>query len=185
MISKIKKEIESYKSHNVEIGEGMRYSAYKTIRRISMFQNEYYPTGKTDSQGNYKFFFNIIRPRSNSEIKNIDFDSKDIVLMSDADEDSGKLLIANARLKDFLRETGQAAKLNEAVERGTEWGNVIWKKIKGGYKIMELDKFFVLNQTAETLEDSDVIEYEVMTPVDIRKKADVWDNVEKLIESGK
>lgn len=184
VISRIKEELDSYKNGTVELFDGCSFSASKLIRRILLYKNQYYPTGKRDSQGNYKFWFDVISPRVDSEIKNIDFDSKDITLMSDAEEDAGRLLIANARLRDFLRETGQAAKLNEAVERGTEWGNVVWKKVKGGYKIMELDKLMVLNQTAETLEDSDVIETEVMTPIDIRKKQDLWENIDKLIDAG-
>ena len=185
ILNTIKNELESYKNGTVELFDGIPYSAHKLVRRINLFKNQYYPTGKQDSQGNIKYWYDIISPRVDAEVKNIDFDTKDIVLVSDPEEDAGKLLIANARLKDFLRETGQAAKLNESIERGVEWGNVVWKKVKGDYQIVELDKFMVLNQTAKTLDDSDVIEYEVMTPVDIRKKVGVWENVEKLIEAGK
>ena len=185
VIQRVKDEVKSYQDGNVEIFEGVTFSASKLLRRINLYKSNTYPTGKRDSQGRYKYWYDIISPRVDSEVKNIDFDTKDITLMSDADEDSGKLLTANARLKDFLRESGEAAKLNEAVERGTEWGNVVWKKVKGGYKVLELDKIMVLNQTAETLEDSDVIEKEVFTSIDLRKKQDVWDNVEKLLEAGK
>ena len=94
-------------------------------------------------------------------------------------------MIANARLKDFLRETGEAAKLNEGIERGSEWGNVVWKKVKESYKVMDLNNLLVLNQIAETLEDSDVIEKEIMYSADLRKKIDIWENVEKLIDCSK
>lgn len=183
ILSQIKQEIESYKNAQVEICEGYTYSQAKTIRRIMLYKNCTYPKGKLDSQGNYKYWFDIISPRRDSEIKNIDFDTKDIVLASDAQEDSGRLLIANASLKQFLKETGQAAKLNEAIERGTEWGNVVWKKIKGGYKLIDLNNFMVLNQIAESLEDSDVIEKEIMYSGDLRKKIGIWDNVTELINS--
>ncbi|KKR66189.1 MAG: hypothetical protein UU07_C0017G0001, partial [Parcubacteria group bacterium GW2011_GWF1_40_5] len=53
------------------------------------------------------------------------------------------------------------------------------------YKILELNNVMVLNQTAKSLEDSDVIEYECMLSGDLRKKMDVWDNVEELIKSAK
>lgn len=187
VLQRFKEEIESYTNGTTELFDGVPFSAYKLCRRINLFKNQVYTTGKYDAQDNYKYWFDIISPRVDAEIKNIDFDSKDITLMSDVLEDAGRLLLSNARLRDFLRETGQAAKLNEAVERGTEWGNVVWKKVKGGYKILELDKVMVLNQTAETLDDSDVIEKEVMTPIDIRKKKDVWDEeaVQTLIATAK
>ena len=185
MLSKIKKELEDYRNDSIEITDGYTFSMYKTIRRISLYKNQIYPTGKIDSQGNYKYWFDIIVPRKNAEIKNIDFDTKDIILYSDAKADVGKIIISNAGLKDWLSTTGQGEKLNEAVERGTEWGNVVWKKVKGGYKLMDLNNFFVLNQTAETLEDSDAIEMEIMSSIDLRKKIDIWENVQELIESAK
>ena len=193
ILSRITEELEAYTNGTVDLFDEVPFSAFRLIRRINLYKNQIYPSGKFDSQGSYKFWFDIISPRVDSEVKNIDFDTKDIVLMSDAIEDSGRLLIANASLGDYLRSTGQAAKLNEAIERGTEWGNVVWKKIKNDYILMELSKVKVLNQTAETLEDSDVIEEEIMTPIDMRAKADVWDmaddqgkkNVDKLIDSGK
>ena len=184
MIKKIQQELENYISESVEITPGYTFNQNKLCRRILLYKNGIYPTGKYDSQGNYKYYFDVISPRVDSEVKNIDFDTKDIVLFSDAGNDAGRLLISNARLKSFLRETGEAAKLNEAVERGSEWGNVVWKKIKGGYKLMELNKIYVLNTIAESLEDSDVIEMEIMTASDLRKKIDVWLKVEDLITLG-
>ena len=185
ILTRIKEELESYDNGTVDLFDGVPFSASKLVRRINLYKNQIYPTGKFDSQGNYKFWYDVISPRVDSEVKNVDFDTKDIVLMSDAKEDSNRLLLANARLKDYLRESGQAAKLNESVERGTEWGNVVFKKIKNDYILMELDKFMVLNQTAESLDDSDVIEKEIMTPIDIRKKQGVWENIDKLVDAGK
>src|SRR3990167_2744809 len=185
LLAQIKKELESYRTSTVNVAEDYPYSQHKLVRRIMLYKNQIYPKGKFDSQGNYKFWFDIISPRVDAEIKNIDFDTKDISVASDALNDSGKVLIANARLKQFLKETGQAQKLNEAIERGTEWGNIVWKKIKGGYKLIDLNNFFVLNQIAETLEDSDVIEKECLYSADLRKKIGVWENVEELIKSGK
>src|SRR3990167_799079 len=117
ILKKINEEINDYNTGVVYLSGSVPYSAYKLLRRIGFFKNQYYPTGKYDSQGNYKYWFDAIPPRVDNEIKNIDFDTKNITLMSDSEEDAGKLLIANEILRYFLRETGQAAKLNEAVER--------------------------------------------------------------------
>ena len=124
ILSQIKEEIENYKNGSVEIEEGLSFSPYKLIRRIMLYKNCTYPTGKVDSQGNYKYWYDIISPRRDAEVKNIDFDTKDILLASDAQNDAGRVLIANASLGDFLKRTGQAGKLNEAVERLSEWENV-------------------------------------------------------------
>jgi len=187
MIKKIQEEINNYKNNSYEMLDGYTFSAFKLLRRIGLYKAQVYPKGKLDSQGNYKYWFDIITPRVNSEIKNIDFDTSDITLYSDTKEDAMRLIIANVALKDYLAKSGEAEKLNEAVEQGSEWGNVVWKKVGKEYKILELNNLMVLNQTAKTLEDSDVIEYECMISSDLRKKKNVWYNeeIDELLNSGK
>ena len=185
ILKTIKDEIQNYEDGMVPICEGYAFSAYKLNRRITLFKNNIYPTGKLDSQGNYKYYFDIISPRADSEIKNVDFDTSNIILASDAKADAGRILIANDRLGEFLNESGQAAKLNEAVERGTEWGDMVAKKVKGDYHLLELNNFYVLNQVAETLEDSDTIEKEIMYSSDLRKRIGTWKNVEELLKTAK
>lgn len=180
----ITQEIENYKKSTYEMFEGYSFSPYKLIRRIGIYKAQVYPT-KTDSQGNYKYWFDIISPRVSSEVKNIDFDTKDIELFSEAEGDDVRILLSNIALKDYLSESGEAEKLNESVEQGSEWGNVVWKKVDKNYNIIDLTNFYVLNPTAKTLADSDVIEYECMVSTDLRKKMDVWDNVEVLLKGGK
>lgn len=185
MIKKIIQEILDYRTGDYEISEGVNFSAYKLLKRISYYKNEIYPTGKFDSQGNYKYWFNIIAPRVAAEIKNIDFDTKDIMLFSDTPGDAMKVLISNAALHEWLHETDQAEKINEAVEQGPEWGTVIWKKdIEKGYRIMDITNVMVLNQGAKSIHDSDVIEEQCLYSSDLRKMGDVWE-VNDLLESSK
>ena len=186
MLSKIIAEIESYKNDEVEISDGVNFSTYKVIRRVNLFKNQVYPTGRFDSQENYKFFFETIVPRVNSEVKNIDLDTKDISLYSDITKDTIKIMLSNARMREWLHESGQAEKLNDAVEKGSADGSVVWKKTKDGYEVKELNTIMVLNQTAYSIQDSDVIEQECLTASDLRKKNGVWDSekVEELIKMG-
>ena len=187
MLKKITEEINQYKNGSYEMLDGYSFSAFKLLRRIGLYKAQVYPKGKLDSQGNYKYWFDIITPRVNSEIKNIDFDTKDIQLYSDAKADDMRILLANIAMKDYLDKYGEAEKLNEVVEQGSEWGNVVWKKIGKEYKILELNNVMVLNQIAKTLEDSDVIEYECMISSDLRKKKGVWYDakIDELLKSGK
>ena len=100
----IKNEIDQYINGFVQISEGYQFSQYKLIKRIVLYQNNIYPTGKIDSQGKYKYFFDIISPRIDSEVKNIDFDTKDISFYSDSTEDSRPIFISNLMLQDWLKE---------------------------------------------------------------------------------
>ena len=179
----IKNEIDQYINGFVQISEGYQFSQYKLIKRIVLYQNNVYPTGKIDSQGKYKYFFDIISPRIDSEVKNIDFDTKDISFYSDSTEDSRPIFISNLMLQDWLKENNQSIKLNNAIEQSSGWGNIVWKKIKGGYEMADLKNFYVINQTAETLEDSPVIERHILTQSDLRAKKDIWKNVDDVIKN--
>lgn len=180
-IKLIEEEVSNYIEGHTPITEGNYFSQYKLVKRIGLYANQIYPTGKLDSQGNYKYWFDIITPRINAEIKNVDFDTKDIILYSENNKDSSSIFLANAALKEWMRETGQAEKLNEAVEESAGWGNVLLKKIKGGYEKCDLKNTYIINQTAKTIDETSVIERHEMTQSDLRAKSDVWNNIEDVI----
>jgi len=185
IFNRVEEEIRDFIDGQVQISPGYYFSQYKTIKRISLYLNGKYASGNIDSQGNYKYWYDIITPRINSEIKNIDFDTKDIKLESDSEKDNLALILANARLKQWLREKDQSEALNDSVEDGSAWGNVVWKKVKDGYEQMDLINFFVINQTARTLEDSPVIERHILTQSQLRAKKGIWNDeaVENVIKS--
>ena len=176
-------EIENYLTGKVEISEGYTFSQYALIKRIMLYSNGIYPTGKIDKQGKYKYFFDICSPRIDSEIKNIDFDTKDVKIDSEGKNDFLPVFIANLSLKEWMRNNKESVDINDAVELGSGWGNVVWKKVKGGYEIVDLKNFYVLNQTAKTLEDSPVIERHILTQSELRAKSDIWKNVDDVIET--
>lgn len=184
VIRLLETELQAYTTGTVPLFDGQKdYSQYKLVNRILLFANQVYPSGKTDSQGNYKYYFDVIIPRIDSEVKNIDFDTKDIMLYSDQKEDYTAVLLANAALKEWLKDHGQADELNEAVEESAGWGNVVWKKVKGGYERVDLKNFFVINQTARTLKDTPVIERHTLTQAELRAKRGVWENVDEVIRT--
>jgi len=180
--SQMEREIQQFLSESAKVSDNYSFSQYKIVNRITLFETHTYPTGKIDSLGNYKYWYDIISPRVDSEVKNIDFDTKDITVYSPRPIDELPCIITKLKLKEYLRETGQAEEINSAIEEGSGWGNVVWKKIKGGYERVDLSNFYVINQTAETLDQTPVIERHQMTSSDLRAKAEVWDNVEETLK---
>ena len=169
--------------NQIELSEGVSYSQAKLVRRISLYENQQYPRGKIDSQGDYKYWYDIITPRVNGEIKNIDFDRSNIIIYSDSYQDRLAVYLSNLQLKDWLTRTGQGEELNDSVEEFSAWGNVVWKKVSGGYERCDLKNFYVLNQTAKTLKDSVVIERHQLTQSDLREKEGTWKNIDAAIKS--
>lgn len=182
LFSLIENEIREFVEGQTEIHDGYNFSQYKLVRRIVLYMNQIYPKGKLDSQGNYKYWFDIISPRIDSEVKNVDFDVKDISVYSIGDGDDARVHIAKAYLNDYLKVTGQSDKLNEIVEEGSAWGNVVLKKVKGDYEIVDLRNFFVINQTAFSLQDTPVIERHIMTAGQLRKKDGIWWYIDEVIK---
>jgi len=170
------KEINSYISGTVQISEGRTFSQYNLVKRIDLFANKHYPTGDTDSQGNYKHWFEIQESRINGEVKNVDFDSKDIFAYSEFKEDEFPVLVSNIFLRKFLRDKGKSEEINDALELGSGWGNVIWKKVGKDYETLDPRNTYIINQTAKTLKDTPVIERHIFSPKDLRAKKGIWDD---------
>ena len=104
LFSLIESEIKQFVEEQTEIHDGYNFSQWKLVRRIVLYMNQIYPKGKLDSQGNYKYWFDIISPRIDSEVKNIDFDVKDISVYSEGDNDDARIHISGAYLKDWLKQ---------------------------------------------------------------------------------
>lgn len=169
-------EIHRYCTEVISVGEAYDFSQYRLVRRITIFESHTYPTGKFDSQGNYKYWFDIISSRIENEVKNIDFDTKDVKVYSDrSPKDDLAVLITNLKLKEYLRETEQDEEFNDAIEEGSGWGNVVWKNTATGYERCDLKNIYVINQTARELSESPVIERHEFTTEDLKKKKKVWD----------
>ena len=113
IIQQTEREINSFLNDSAEISEDYRFSQYKTVKRIMIYLNGIFPSGKVDSQGFYKYWFDIITPRIEDEVKNIDFDTKDIALYSDFKKDSIAIFLGNARMKEWLSDSGQAQLIND------------------------------------------------------------------------
>jgi hypothetical protein len=181
--SKIENEIDQYLNQSVEISEGVNYSQNKLVKRISLFKNKIYPKGKTDKQGKYKYWFDIINFRVNNEAKNIQVDTKNpLVFSQNPIGDFSATYIINMSLRDFLWETGRADEMNEATEAFSADGNILFKRTKNGYELCDLTNTYLTNTTAKTVDDTDIIERHQLTQSELRAKIGVWDNVEEVIK---
>lgn len=186
LATQIEKEITQYLTGVISIAQDYDYSQNKLVNRIAMFENKIYPTGKFDSQGNYKFWFSIQDSRIWDEVKNIDFDTRDITIYDERPIGELPAVIANLALKQWLKDNGQAEEINDAIEQGSGWGNVVWKKVAGGYERKDdLRNFYVINQTARTLHDSPVIEREEYSQTELYAMGGKWERIDDVAEQCK
>lgn len=178
----IEREVTDYLTRPVSIGQDHDFSQHALVRRIGIFENHIYPTGKFDAQGNYKYWLDIISSRIDAEVKNIDFDTKNIEAYSPRTIDEVPSLIVNLKVTEWLRENGQAEEINSAIEEGAGWGNIVWKKVKGTYERVDLRNFYVINQTASSLNQTPVVERHQLSQTELRGKSGKWEYVQDVIE---
>jgi len=181
LFSRIESDIDHYLFNKVEISEGVFFNQYDLIKRIYKFKNRSL-TDKINADLSYNYYFDMISPRVDSEVKNLRFDTKNILVFSaNPVKDFAAVFLANASMKDWLSENGEDLKLKEAVEEFVSNGNVGFKKVDGGYEIVDALNTYITNITAKDVEDTDIIERHEMTAIDLKKMSG-WDNVDKVIK---
>jgi len=184
LYSRIETEIKNYISGKIEISPRVYFSQYETINRIYRFRNRDLSGTKINSDLSYNYYFDIISPRVDGEVKNLRFDSKHIMIFSQNPiKDFAAVFIANASLKSWMNKNQEAIKLKTAVEEFVANGNVGFKRIKGGYEIVDPLNTYITNQRAETVDDTDIIERHEMTASQLKRMTE-WDQdvVDRVIK---
>ncbi|UOF78908.1 hypothetical protein [Caudoviricetes sp.] len=180
----ITSEIHEYMFGVTHIDENIPYSEYKLKKRIQLFKNKYYPTGKITEDGDYEHWFDIIHPTVNSEVKNIDFDSKHFLIFSTAPiQDFAAVYVMNLSVDEYMWNNGTAEELNATVEDYSADGNVLFRKTSDGYEMCDMPNTFIVNQTARTVDDTDIIERFYMSQSDLREKGTLFKNVDEVIKN--
>jgi hypothetical protein len=175
LYKRIENEVDIYLTKKVELSEGVMFSQHETINRIYKFKGKNLSGSKVKSDLSYDYHFDIISPRIDSEIKNLRFDSKHILVFSRNPRlDFPAVFIANASIKAWMADNGEDEKLKEAIEEFVANGNIGFKKVDGGYEFVDPINTFITNQKAKTIDDTDIVERHELTATQIRSM-EAWD----------
>lgn len=182
ILDQITNEVHQYLFETAEISDGVSFSEYKLKKRINFFKNRHYPTGKVTEEGDIEYWFDIIHPRVNDEVKNLRLDSKYFTVFSkNPIGDFPAVYIANCKLSEWMEENGKADELSEATEDFSADGNLLLERTSNGYERWDMLNTFLTNTTARTVNETAIIKRFYMTQSDLRKKKGVYDNVDEVI----
>ncbi len=174
LISRIETEINNYLSSTVEVSAGVSFSQYQTIKRIYKFKNRDLSGTKINADLSYDYYYDIISPRADAEVKNLRFDIKNVLLFSqNPTADFSAVFIGNLMLKKWMNENGEGMKLKASVEEFTTNGNIGFKKVDDGYEFIDPLNTYIVNQLAETIDNTSIIERHEMTASQLLKM-DTW-----------
>lgn len=180
----INQEIEDFKSKDIQIVPGYYFNQKSMIERVYLYFNSKYATGEIDDEGDRKYFYNIVRNPCKVFSKAVDFDTKNIRLLTTSGGNSMKTWYMERDLRYWMKKENFGSVLNKVFEELPKFGSVVLKIVNNKPKLVDLRNFFC-SQTADTLDDAvfitEIHPYNVSQFRKAAKKMN-WENVEEAID---
>jgi hypothetical protein len=165
------KEIQDFKTKQIQIVPGLTFNQYDTIQKIFYYYNSKFQSGDIDADGDRKYFQNIVKNPCKVYSKAIDFDTKNIRMITAGGGDPLKTWFMERDLKYWMRDKQFGKVLNRIFRELPIFGSVVLKIVDGTPYFVDL-RNFVVEQSADTLESSNyVIEIHNYTVAEFRKVA--------------
>jgi hypothetical protein len=171
LLRKINKEIQDFKTKQICIVPGLFFNQYETIQKIFFYYNSKFQSGEIDEDGDKKYFLNIVKNPCKVFSKAIDFDTKNIRMLTAGGGDPLKTWFMERDLKYWMRDKQFGKVLNRIFRELPIFGSVVIKIVDGYPYFVDL-RNFVVEQSADTIDSSNyVTEIHNLTPVEFRKVA--------------
>ncbi len=175
----VRKERDDFLNNSIEIVPGYMFNQYETIKKIHLYYNSQYVDGAYEEVNGVrrkKIFANITKWRAEVWTKQLDFDVKDFVLISNNPDTEMNVMTLEKELKAWLKRNKMGQLLNEITRRLPIYGSVVLEKVKGGAELVDL-RYLMTDQSVECLDDSPyVIKKMLMLPKELRKMKGAWDS---------
>lgn len=171
ILKDINGEIYNFRSRHISIVEGLRHNQYELIRKIYFYYHSRFMSGEVDEEGDRKYFYNITSNPCKIFTKAVDFDTKNIKLLTAGDGDPLKTWFMERDLEFWMRDKQFGKILNRIFGELPIFGSVVLKIVDGTPHFVDL-RNFVVEQSADTLDQSNyIIESHNYTVPDFRAVA--------------
>lgn len=183
IFAQVRQEKQDFIDNDISIVDGYSFNQYQTIKKIHLYYNSRFVSGEFDANGRKKIFFNIVKSPCKVSTRFLNFDTKDIRLISNIENNEVGAMLLTSEVRFWLKENKFANLMNEIAEKLPIYGSIVVKKTKKGAELIDLRKL-ILDPTVKTITDSRFIILEHnLTPSQLRDKVkDGWENVEEAIE---
>ena len=127
---------ENYRTGNTKLGKYVEWSMYDTLEKETAYINSKHISGKTDSLGRPKPFFNIVIAAVNIWYRATDIDRKDITVLPNSSATTVASFMANVFLHEWMKKARFGVFLNE-------WGRVLAKHGSAVCEFVEKDGILI------------------------------------------
>lgn len=169
----------SFVEDDIQIVEGLTWNMKKTIDTIHYYTMSKFESGQVDENGNELYFHNIINSRNAHASKNIDLDTKDILLTADSESGWFFSFILRNEIRDWMDKHSFAALLNDLSETLPKFGKVIWEKCtteEGEPELKEVDlRDCIFDPSSKTIYPKDngiFLKRTILAPWEIMEKTE-------------
>lgn len=156
LLRKINEEVNDFKNKHIHLVPGLMFNQHDTIEQIYFYYNSKFQSGEVDEEGDKKYFFNINRNPCKVFSKAIDFDTKNIRLLTAGGGDPLKTWFMERDLKFWMRDKKFGKVLNRLFAEIPVFGSAVIKIVNGTPYFVDL-RNFVVEQQADDLDSAGYI----------------------------
>jgi hypothetical protein len=182
----------NYETASIEKVSGLKRSQSKVIKMVEYYSDSKYlgaNLGNVRKVGDGQIdvpFYNIVNYRVDLAKTATDLDIKDIQIKADNPKYQVHSMLLNREAYEWMKKTGFAKTLNDMGLTRPKYGGYLLKKstIDGELKIDVVRWTNVITDQSNIL-GGPVIETHHMTPVELKNKDGIWDNVRDVLKAHK
>lgn len=188
ILNRIKSEIKSFIEESVDTSPGVAFSQYKTLKQAYLYRSSKFKNGQTDPLTQKKLvFYQISRFRARVTAKMLDFDIKDLRVISNKIFDLWaqlKAYLLEKKVKNWAKENDFSIVLNEIIQSCADFGSAVVKKHKGKEAVVKDLKYLYIDQSVKYIKDSAyIIEEQKIRRDEVEAKRGIWKNIDELLDS--
>jgi len=167
----------------ISIMDELTFSQPQTLKMCEFYANSKYLGGDIDEIGRIKPFYNIVNFRVTLAKVATDMDIKDIQIAADDPQDQVKAMLLNGEAYEWMKASDFSTTLNKLGYKRCKYGGALVKKVesKGDLNIEVVDWRNVFTDQVDIL-GNPIIETHFMTPVELKRKDGVWENVDEALK---
>lgn len=182
----------NYETASLEKVSGLKRSQAKVIKMVEYYSDSRYLGANFGNQrtvGEGKIdvpFYNIVNYRVDLAKTATDLDIKDIQIVADNPKYQVHSMLLNHEAYEWMKKTGFSKTLNEMGLTRPKYGGYLIKKteIDGELKI-EVVRWTNAVTDQSSILGGAIIETHHMTPVELKNKDGVWENVREVLKAHK